>query len=69
MERNQIPYSSKNCSIQCTANTFNSFVTSIGETSKKTTKYSHKHFLDYLANKNSSTIFLQPTFWPKCYNL
>ena len=28
---------------------------------KETTKYSHKHFLDYLSNENSSTIFLQPT--------
>ena len=27
---------------------------------QKTIKYSHKHFSDYLSNKNSSTIFLQP---------
>ena len=25
------------------------------------TKFSHKHFSDYLSNENSSTIFLQPT--------
>ena len=28
---------------------------------KKNPKYSHKHFLDYLSNENSSTTFLQPT--------
>ena len=27
---------------------------------QKSIKYSHKHFLDYLSNENSSTIFLQP---------
>ena len=43
------------------ANTFNNYFASIAETSKKIIKYSHKHFSDYLSNKNSSTILLQPT--------
>ena len=30
-------------------------------TKKKKTKYSYKHFSDYLSNENSCTIFLQPT--------
>ena len=42
------------------ANTFNNYFASIAETTKKT-KYSHKHFSDYLANENRNTIFLQPT--------
>ena len=28
---------------------------------KKSIKYSHKHFSDYLSNETSSTVFLQPT--------
>ena len=28
---------------------------------KKSINYSHKHFSDYLSNKRSSTIFLEPT--------
>ena len=28
---------------------------------KKSIKYSHKHFSDFLSNETSSTIFLQPT--------
>ena len=43
------------------AKTFNNYFASITETRKKTIKYSHKHFSDYLSNENSSTIFLQPT--------
>ena len=43
------------------ANTFNNYFASIAEATKKTTKYSHKHFSDYLSNESSSTIFLQPT--------
>ena len=43
------------------ANTFNNYFASIAETTKKTVKYSHKHFSDYLSSENSSTIFLQPT--------
>ena len=43
------------------ANTFNNYFASIAETTKRSIKYSHKHFSDYLANENSNTIFLQPT--------
>ena len=43
------------------ANTFNNYFASIAETTKKSIKYSHKHFSDYLSNKSSTTIFLQPT--------
>ena len=43
------------------ANTFNNYFTSIAETTKRSIKYSHKHFSDYLSNESSSTIFLQPT--------
>ena len=34
---------------------------SIAETTKKSIKYTHKHFSDYLSNESDSTIFLQPT--------
>ena len=76
MERNQIRYFSKNCSIQCTncsllimvitnpydiASTFNNYFASIAETTKKSVKYSHKPFSDYLSNESISTLFLQPT--------
>ena len=37
------------------ANTFNNYFASIAETTKKTIKYSHKHFF---SNESSSTIFL-----------
>ena len=60
------------------ANTFNNYFAPIAETSKKSIKYTHKHFSDYLSNGSDSTIFLQPTdqeeianiisslnFWPK----
>ena len=30
------------------------------ETTKKSIKYTHKHFSDYLSNESDSTIFLQP---------
>ena len=43
------------------ANTFNNYNVSIAETVKRSIKYSHKHFSDYLSNESSSTIFLQPT--------
>ena len=43
------------------ANTFNNYFASIAKTTKKSIKYSHKHFSDYLSNESSSTIFLQPT--------
>ena len=42
------------------ANTFNNYFASIAETTKKSINYSHKHFSDYLSNKSSSTIFLEP---------
>ena len=44
-----------------TANTFNNYFASIAETTKRSIKYSHKHFSGYLSNESSSTIFLQPT--------
>ena len=43
------------------ANTFNNYFVSIAETTKKSIKYGHKHFSDYLSNESDSTIFLQPT--------
>ena len=43
------------------ANTFNNYFVSIAETTKKSIKYSHKHFSDYLSNESISTLFLQPT--------
>ena len=43
------------------ANTFNNYFASIAETTKKSIKYSHKHFSDYLSSESSTTIFLQPT--------
>ena len=43
------------------ANTFNNYFASIAETTKKSIKYSHKHFSDYLSNESSVIIFLQPT--------
>ena len=43
------------------ANTFNNYFASKAETTKKSIKYSHKHFSDYLSNESSSAIFLQPT--------
>ena len=42
------------------ANTFNNYFASIVETTKKSIKYSHKHFSDYLSNESISTLFLQP---------
>ena len=43
------------------ANTFNNFFASMAETTKKSIKYLHKHFSDYLSNDSDSTIFLEPT--------
>ena len=43
------------------ANTFNNYFACIAETTKRSIKYSHKHFPDCLLNESSSTIFLQPT--------
>ena len=78
MERNQIPYFSKNLTSRVStilsldngdtitspydiANTFNNYFASIAETTKKSIKYSHKHFSDNFSNESSTTIFLQPT--------
>ena len=41
-------------------NTFNNYFASMAGTTKKSIKYSHKHFSDYLSNEARSTIFLQP---------
>ena len=46
------------------ANTFNNYFASIAETTKKSIKYSHKHFSDYLSNESISTLFLKPTDKP-----
>ena len=43
------------------ANIFNDYFASIAETTKKSIKYSHKHFSGYLSNESISTLFLQPT--------
>ena len=43
------------------ANIFNNYFASKAETTKKSIKYSQKHFSDYLSNETSSTIFLQST--------
>ena len=39
------------------ANTFNNYFAPIAETTKRSIKYSHKHFSDYLSNESSGTIF------------
>ena len=67
MERNQIPYFSKNCSIQSSTglslDNDDTIFASIAKTTKKKKKKKkiHKHFSDCLSNEPSSTIFLQPT--------
>ena len=38
-----------------------SYFAYIAETTKKSIKYSHKHFPDYLSNESIGTLFLQPT--------
>ena len=43
------------------ANTFNNYSDSIAETTKKSIKYSHKHFSNYLSNEARSAIFLPAT--------
>ena len=42
------------------ANTFNNYFAIIAKTLKRSIKYSHKHFSDYLQNENGSTVFLKP---------
>ena len=43
------------------AKNFKNYFASIAETTKKSIKYSHKYFSDYLSNESDSTIFMQPT--------
>ena len=43
------------------ANTFNNYFASIAKTTKKSIKYLHKYFSDYLFNESISTLFPQPT--------
>ena len=43
------------------AYTFSNYFASIAETTKKSIKYTHKHFSDYLSKECDSTIFLQRT--------
>ena len=43
------------------ANAFNNYFASIAEITKKSIKYTHKHFSDYPSNESDSTIFLQLT--------
>ena len=50
-------------------NTFNNYFASVAETTKRTIKYSHKHFSNYLSNESSTTIFLQPTDTEEIANL
>ena len=50
-------------------NTFNNYFASIAETTKKSIKYSHKHFSDYLSNESISTLFLQPTIQEEIVNI
>ena len=74
MERNQIPYFSKNLASNVPtvlsldngntitnpygiSNTF-SYFASMAETTKKSIKYSYKHFSDYLFNESISILFL-----------
>ena len=85
MKRNEIPYFSKSCCIQCT----NSTVPWNGDTitnpyaianlfnnffdsiveTTKSIKYSYEHFSGYLLNESSSTIFLQPTITEEIINI
>ena len=51
------------------ANTFNNYFASIAETTKRSIKYSHKHFSDYLSNESISTLFLQPTDQEEIVNI
>ena len=52
-----------------TANTFHNYFASIAETTKKSIKYTHKHFSDYLSNESDGTIFLKPTDKEKIANI
>ena len=49
--------------------TFNKYFASIAENTKKSIKYSHEHFSNYLRNENGSTVFLQRTDKEKIANI
>ena len=51
------------------ANTFKNYFAPIAETTKKSIKYLHKHFSNYLSNASNSTIFLQLTDKEKIANI
>ena len=51
------------------ANTFNNYFAFIAETTKKSIKYTHKNFSDYLSNESDSAIFLQPTVKEEIANI
>ena len=44
------------------ANTFNNYFASITETTKKSKKYTHKHFSDYLSNESDSIYNISATY-------
>ena len=41
-------------------NTFNNYFASVAQTTIKSRRFSHKHFLESLSNETNSTLFLQP---------
>ena len=43
------------------ANIFNNYFSSVADTAKKSIKYSHKHFSDFLNNQCKNSIFTHPT--------
>ena len=44
------------------ANTFNNYLASIAETTKKSIKYPQTYFLDYLSNESSSIYIISTTY-------
>ena len=42
------------------ANTFNNYFAFVAQTTIKSQRFSHKHFLESLSNETRSTLFLQP---------
>ena len=43
------------------ANTFNNYISTIGEKTQAKINHSHKNYTDYLTNKNPDSFFLSPT--------
>ena len=43
------------------ANIFNNYCSTFGEKTQAKIKHSHKHFTDYITNKNPDSFFLSPT--------